>query len=436
MRLSRTLPLLLLVLASALVCAPAARAEQVVETDDAGHVTAKYSTDDDGMRHGAYAEFHANGAIKVKATYRHGKLDGKYVSYHESGRPHVTAEYVRGRPEGKYVEKDDRGRVVIETSYLDGVVDGTYEEYEDGELLSRQRWENRRPVDVDGVVPYPKTRDEIRAAIEDIYNSKDPLEDTAGDPEAFGRGECLRHLKIYRYLCELPYADITLDAELNRYADAASDLCERIGRLDHTPANPGMPEDQYKFGYYGTSHSNLYMGQEEIVPQVRGYMDDSDPSNIDAVGHRRWCLNPPMLKTGFGRKGKFSAMMAHDQSRRQVPDIDLVAFPPRGWMPSYWFAPHFAWSVSLARRHFSEPDPAKIKVSIIPVGEDLVRRNAPVKLNHMKVQTSGAGLPYCLIFRPDGIDTEPGNRFWVEISGLEKDRKPSTLRYVVGFFDL
>jgi len=86
---------------------PAALAEQVIEHDDAGRVTAKYSTDDEGRRHGNYAEFHENGAIKLKSIYRRGRLHGRYVSYHASGRPHVTAEYKNGEPEGKYVEKDD-----------------------------------------------------------------------------------------------------------------------------------------------------------------------------------------------------------------------------------------------------------------------------------------------------------------------------------------
>lgn len=423
-------------LTASLTAPRTARAEQVVEQDDQGRVVAKYSTDEEGRRHGAYAEFHENGAIKLKATYRRGRLQGKYVSYHASGRPHVTAEYRDGEPEGKYVEKDDRGRTVIETTYVGGVVEGSYEEYADGELLSKQTWANGEPVDVDGVRPYPKGRDAIRDAIEEIYNSKDPLEERVGDAEAWGRGECLRHLKIYRYLCDLPYADMVLDEELNSYADAGAALCERIGRLDHTPANPGMPEEQYKYGYTGTSRSNLYMGQEEIVPQVRGYMDDSDPSNIDAVGHRRWCLNPPLLRVGFGRSGKFGAMMCQDRSRRTVPDYDIVAFPPRGWMPAYWFAPHFAWSVSLNRRHFDTPDPGKVKVTVTPIGPDHVRRAQPLALNHLKVNTSGAGDPYCIIFRPEGIDTEAGNQFWVEISGLSQKGRPYTLRYVTGFFEL
>ena len=48
----------------------------------------------------------------------------------------------------------------------------------------------------------------------------------------------------------------------------------------------------------------------------------------------------------------------------------------------------------------------------------------------------GAGIPYIIIFRPAEIDTEPGARYWVEISGLEKKGEPYTLRYVTSFFEL
>ena len=85
-----------------------------------------------------------------------------------------------------------------------------------------------------------------------------------------------------------------------------------------------------EIGYEGTSRGNLYMGSEDIVAQVRAYMDDSDASNIDAVGHRRWCLNPRMVKTGFGQTGKFGAMYAHDNSRRKIPEYDFVGYPAPG----------------------------------------------------------------------------------------------------------
>ena len=45
-------------------------------------------------------------------------------------------------------------------------------------------------------------------------------------------------------------------------------------------------------------------------------MNDGDDYNIDRVGHRRWILNPPMEKTGFGwvygSHGTYAAMYAFD----------------------------------------------------------------------------------------------------------------------------
>ncbi len=432
--LSATLAALLVVAAPP---APrAARAEQVTETDADGKVVAKYSVDADGLRHGAAAEFHPNGAVRVKANYRHGRRDGRYTSYHDNGRSHVTAEYDFGTLSGPYVEKDEKGRIVVEASYVAGRLDGDYREFKDGEPVSVQKWKDGTPLDVDGVVPYPRDRDAIRADVEAIFNSKDPLEEVADDPEAKGRGECLRHLKIFRSLCGLPWQDLVLDAQMNRLADAGAALCERIGHLDHTPPNPGMPKEQYEFAYQGTSRSNLYMGLEDIVPQVRGYMDDSDDSNIGAVGHRRWCLNPTMVKTGFGRSGRFAAMYAHDASRRPAPDVDVVAFPPMGWTPDYWFEAHYAWSVSLSPRKWAAPDAGRLRISVTPIGEDHVRRERPLAIEKLSVNTQGAGIPYCVIFRPVGIEVEPGKRYWVEIAGLERGGKPATLRYVVAFFDL
>ena len=413
-----------------------ARAEQVTELDAAGKLKAKYSLDESGLRHGGYAEFHTDGSIKVKATYRRGKLHGRYVSYHPGGRPHVAADYDEGGRDGKYVEKDEKGRVVVEATYVKGRLHGAYEEFREGEPVTRQRWADGVPLDVDGVKPYPKSREEIRATIEEIFNSTDPLESAAGDPEAWGRGECLRQLKIYRYLCDVPWRELQLDAEMNRLADAGAALCERIGRLDHTPENPGLPEDEYKTGYRGTSNSNLYQGQEDIVPQVRGYMDDSDARNIDRVGHRRWCLNPPLQKTGFGRSGRFGAMWSMDRSNAKAPDYELVAFPPPGWMPDYYFAEHYAWSVSLHRQKFKKPDPAAVKVTVTPLGDDHVRRDPPLPLNHLKVDTDGPGIPYCVIFRPTCVRVEPGARYWVEITGLETRDGPAAVRYVVAFFEL
>jgi hypothetical protein len=165
-------------------------------------------------------------------------------------------------------------------------------------------------------------------------------------------------------------------------------------------------------------------------------MDDSDARNIDRVGHRRWCLNPAMVKTGFGASGVFAAMWAHDASRKDVPDFDYVAYPAMGYMPDYYFGARHAWSVSLNPKKFDRPDAKNVKVRVIPVGDDYARNADPLPLDHLGVSSEGMGLRDCIIFRPKELELAPGRRYWVEIDGVTKGGKPMPIRYVVHFFEL
>jgi hypothetical protein len=145
-------------------------------------------------------------------------------------------------------------------------------------------------------------------------------------------------------------------------------------------------------------------------------MDDSDPSNIDRVGHRRWCINPRMLKTGFGRTGKFGAMYSMDQSQKTLPDFDLVAFPTRGWMPVEYFNPRYAWNVSLHPQKYKVTGDVDVRVTEIDARMKKV--GEPLKLNYNKPNTGSFGLSNCVIFRPEKI--ERGKRYLVEIDGVKR----------------
>jgi len=172
---------------------------------------------------------------------------------------------------------------------------------------------------------YPKSREAVKERVKALL--------------AAGRGsdreQALALLNVYRYLCDVP-CDVTLDEVYSEKATAAAEVCARLGRLDHAPPNPGMPEERYQLGREGAGGSNLF-GGGGMPSSVHGYMNDSDPGNIDRVGHRRWCLNPRMGKTGFGAYGNYAAMWSMDGSRTEVPDFDFVAFPPRGYMPVEYF---------------------------------------------------------------------------------------------------
>jgi hypothetical protein len=204
-----------------------------------------------------------------------------------------------------------------------------------------------------------------------------------------------------------------------------------------------MPEDQYRKALNGTTHANLSMGGG-TRSSVDAYMHDSDPRNIRALGHRRWCLNPAMLQVGFGESGRFSAMYAHDGSRRGVTDYDYVAFPPPGYMVLSYFSPTHAWNVSLSRREFARPDRSTVKVAVYPLGpgspgrvSNPKQRDAALELDYFNVDLAGYGISNSIIWRPKGLSLTPGARYWVEITGLKKPNgTPAVIEYLVEFIQL
>ena len=179
---------------------------------------------------------------------------------------------------------------------------------------------------------YPRTAEEIQSTLREILESPDqpdmPTEICAA----------LRRLKAYRFLAGLPYKHLALDSELNAFSLKAARICERLGHLTHTPENPGLSEEEYADARLAAGKSNLayYKPASGLAQVVDGWMSDSDENNIERVGHRRWCLNPSMGKTGMGRSGEYSAMWASDCGR-PWEDYAFIAHPRRGFTPTRFF---------------------------------------------------------------------------------------------------
>src|SRR5262249_4139446 len=112
----------------------------------------------------------------------------------------------------------------------------------------------------------PKTEDrslaEVKRRLAEISGGAAALP-KKGD-RAAERLAALRRLNAYRYLSGAP-ADAVLDDQMNREAEAAAALCQRIGRLDHNPPNPGMKEEEYKLALKGVNSCNLHQGQGSLV---------------------------------------------------------------------------------------------------------------------------------------------------------------------------
>lgn len=248
----------------------------------------------------------------------------------------------------------------------------------------------------------------------------------------------LARLNGYRYLAGLSH-DVKLDEELCWDAKFGAELCRQHGQINHTPPRPaGMDEATYRRGYEATTNSNLYWtsGTDGLTGSVDGYMDDSDPSNVARVGHRRWCLNPPMAKAGFGGVGGFSAMWCMDRSGREARGA-IVCFPAAGFHPLAYFKPGTAWSVAL------DPDRYRIgsaQVKMVDLAgpgarrfPDDIKGLKEVPLVDVSLDRSGIGSPrQCLIFRPKA-KVGRGDRFGVILEGVE-GAPGGRLAYSVEFY--
>lgn len=275
---------------------------------------------------------------------------------------------------------------------------------------------------------YPRKLTELKTTLQSLA----PQRNGGNAGEAY-----LARLRQYRYLCEVPYEDLQWSADYATLAGKAAGICNRLNKLTHTPQKPaGMSEEEYKLGRKGAGTCNLFMGLTHPVACVDGWMDDSDPHNIDRVGHRRWCLNPRMLKTAFGTEGRYAAMYAMDGARKSVPDWAFVAFPARGYMPTGFFSEHHAWSVLPNTARYGKLVKGDVKVCVQPVDSRLTPQGEPLKLNYFNVDTQGFGCGPAIIFRPAEFRPRDGARYKVEITGLKaKNGQPAVIRYLVHFVD-
>lgn len=381
-----------------------------------------------GLRNGAWKEWRADGR-KVRALeYRRDVLHGECEECHPNGKQASTGDYRDGKREGKWVETDASGDRKRSAEYRDGRLNGAVRITLRDKPLTRQVWKDGQLEQLDDLQPFPVPAETLRTELHAILTATPPPLDPE-DPLAASRYEALRRLQAYRHLCGLSYADMILVPEWNLRCDAAAEACRRIGHLDHTPPKPeGMDDARYRLGAEGASHSNLAINSS-LARSVDSYMDDSDASNIDRIGHRRWCLNPAMKKTGFGSDDRFHAMWSMDESGGTAKGLPAIYYPPRGYTPVDLFSAHRAFSISLLKGGVPKKD--DLQASIRPLDDDYLPLGGPLAMDHCDVAGGGYGGLACLVFRAKGLVVEPGRRYLVEVS-YDKG-KTFEHRYVVEF---
>jgi uncharacterized protein YkwD len=265
-------------------------------------------------------------------------------------------------------------------------------------------------------------------------------------PEFLTNG--LNTFKFVRYLAGLS-ENIVYTDELNDIGQHGAVILAKLGQLTHTPSKPGdMDQAFYKKAYESTTTANIHMSSANsstLQEAVKGFCYDSDEGNIDRLGHRRWMLNPKLGKTGFGyatsAAGSFIPIQVFDQSNTEKIDVDYVLWPNKGYFPSSFFTTTQAWSVSLNpdSYNFSKCKPT-VKLTCLSNGKEWVftASDKNKKRKYFNIEKSNFGMPYCIIFRPDGITSFAMNKkFKVEIGGLvDTSGKTQQFEYEVEFFTL
>ena len=396
---------------------------------------------------GKHVERHENGQIKIRAIYRNGRLNGKFEERFKDGKYKIRANYRDGKLNGRYQEyalAGDSVRLFKVANYRNGQLHGEYREFNGDELKLHQFFN-------EGTLLIPKSVPQINAALSaiaqlpiSIENRRDGygytkiLNSVARPGQQAACKSAVRLLMQYRYLCGVPHEGLVIDYSMLIETTAAADISEIVGNISHAPINPGMPEAEFIIARKGCEKSNL-AGVGDVVRSVHMYMEDSDEKNIDRVGHRCWCLNPKMSKTGFGAMGNFSAMYAVDNSRPVVPDFDFVAYPSRGFMPLAYFSREHAWSVQPNPNKYKF-DERSVKVDAFPAlfvkKRGTIRRDSqPLPLNYFNVSLKKLGAGPAIIFRPANIRIVKGSTYAVVIKGIETlSGEDFPLEYIVSFY--
>ncbi len=255
----------------------------------------------------------------------------------------------------------------------------------------------------------------------------------------------LKTINFARFLAGVPH-DVVLDPTRNQDGQYGAVLLA-AGSFSHTPAKPAdMPQAFYDRGYASTSQSNIGWGYSTSASFERGCLADSDSGNISRVGHRRWLLNPQMLKTGIGYAEARHTTYAFDRSRATAVSYSAIAYPSAGPFPmdQGFFDSSTPWSLTLNPARY-DWDSSGQTVTLRRVSDGMTWTFTAADTNtggeFFAFDTGGYGVANAFIFRPNptSITYAAGDQFDVTLSGgiyAEGTRTPATVSYRTRFFSL
>lgn len=304
-----------------------------------------------------------------------------------------------------------------------------------GEVSAAERSLNVETHTKEEIIAYVQSH---TGAMEDtITYSQEPVTTapySAGILSGATQQYALAALNEVRYIAGI-YHEVTADDTYVAQAQTGALINYVNQKMSHTPTQPeGMSDEMYQLGYLGTSRGNIVWSSGMLTlgrSVIHSWMADEDSSNMERVGHRRWCLNPAMGKTGFGavtgNRGTHGVMYAFDESHT-VSVEPTVAWPAQN-MPAEYFNYDYPWSIS-SQTAFSDDVAVKVTRKSDSREWNFSSASADGYFNYNK---GGYGQYYCLIFRPSGISGYfSGDEYQVQVS----ENSAVTLEYTVSFFQL
>ena len=254
----------------------------------------------------------------------------------------------------------------------------------------------------------------------------------------------LNRLNALRRIAGLP--SVELDSDWCDSAQYGAVLLS-VSEFSHYPAKPADMDDSfYSLGRSATSTSNI-AGGYSLTRAVDGFMDDSDAGNVSVVGHRRWQLNPRADKVGFGYAAHGSYRYYVDEkvigSSNGSCDYEFIAWPASGSFPNTLFSTYMAWSVTVDPNRYQTPSRSDVAVTLTRQSDGKSwtfsgseSYTAAGSGKYFNVDTSGAGVSNCIIFRPDDVGGSYEGVYTVTITGLKtRSGEAAAISYQVDFFD-
>ena len=255
------------------------------------------------------------------------------------------------------------------------------------------------------------------------YSAEQPYSAGVLDESTLNSGIAM--LNNIRYIAGLNY-DVALDDGFNEECQAGALINKINGSISHYPQQPSdMSDEMYQLAYKGCNESNIAWGYSTLNKCiVFGWMSDDDDGNISRVGHRAWCLNPTMGKTGFGVVDNYYNMHSFDGSH--TSSVKNISWPAQN-MPVEYFEKNMPWSIFTG----SSETASDVKVTLTRQSDGKVwnfsQDSADGYFNCINYIQNGT-----IVFRPGDITGyNDGDVFTVSVTGVK-----TPLSYTVSFFSL